>query len=194
MSTTSPFFRLPRELRNRIYHFALLNARPSFSQSTADVFVSYLQTDSVEEYQYSEKLRWLLASRQVLSEGLEQFYRYASLDNCYVSWDLEGQHHNLTLDGKTSIFELGRLRAAKLDVRMGKTHVEIDDNLWYDAIVPRGKERFKYNDEDFGALGKAIAKLEACGLRELELSVHLFRAYDRSADWESSGNRFLVDL
>ncbi|KAF2445510.1 hypothetical protein P171DRAFT_520288 [Karstenula rhodostoma CBS 690.94] len=175
MGTTPPFFRLSLELRNRIYHFALLNQRAIFTQSAVQLSVSYIQLSGVYERQAAKNLCWLLTSRRFLEEGLEQFYQHATLDRCSIVRDAKFVSQDLTLDGKTSVFELGRVRAANLSVTMGKTHVVRKDNTRYNVIVPRGKERFDSVDEDFGALGRAIVGLEACGLRELKLHVHLFR-------------------
>ncbi|KAL5389288.1 hypothetical protein DPSP01_002601 [Paraphaeosphaeria sporulosa] len=69
-----------------------------------------------------------------------------------------------------------------------------EDENNYDAIVPRGKEKDDFVDEDFGALGRAIGLPEACALKVLELDVHLFRTYDHSKDWEASGSRFVVNF
>ena len=99
--------------------------------------------------------------------------------------------HDLTLDGKRSVFELGRIAAASLRVAMGKTW---STGLTPEHIVPRGKERFDLVDEDFAGLGRALAALEGCALRELELDVHLFRTNDHTGDWEASENRFTVNL
>lgn len=99
--------------------------------------------------------------------------------------------NDLTLDGKNSVFELSRIGAARLSVTMGKTW---SSNSFYQYIVPRGKERFDLIDEDFSGLGSVIAALERCALRKLELNVHLFRTYDRTRNWEASGNRFVVHL
>lgn len=196
MPETPPFFRIPLELRNRIYHFALLASRPVFTHFAATHFTvvelhtSYAHRAASEE-QEVQNLRWLLTSHRVLSEGLEQFYQHAALENCYIVRNTGCVSHELSLDGKTSIFSLARIRYARLSVTMGKTWSP--DSL-YEDIVPRGKERKTLIDEDFGELGRAIAGLEGCALRELEMDVHLFRTYDHTGDWEAAGNRFIVRM
>jgi hypothetical protein len=191
MHTPPPFFRLPLELRNCIYHFALLNQRATFKESSIELYVSYTQEDGVYEEHKAKNLRWLLTSRRVLSEGLEQFYQHATLEHCYAVRSSDYLLHGLTLNGKRSVFELGRIGAASLSVTMGKMR---PPNSSYEHIVPRGKERFDSVDQEFAGIGRAIAALEGCALRELELDVHLFRTHDHTGDWEASGNRFMVNL
>ena len=71
MPTMGHFFRLPRELRDRIYDLALLNQRLVFSHSNIELWVSYTQLGDVYEFYKRGDLCWLLTCRQILSEGLD---------------------------------------------------------------------------------------------------------------------------
>lgn len=187
---TAPFFRIPREIRDRIYHLALLNQRAQIYVANLSLYVDYLEEDN--DFTYDDNnLRWLFTSRQVLGEGLDQFYARAHLQHHSI-----GKHdhaNSLTLDGSTSIFDLKRVKYAELNLHMGKSHHSEDDK-YYDLIVPRGKERWAARDEDFSELGKVIKNMDSCAFEELKLTVSLFRTYNRTKNDEDTGNRFIVDL
>ncbi|KAF1955288.1 hypothetical protein CC80DRAFT_493209 [Byssothecium circinans] len=175
----SPFFWLSRELRDCIYHYALLNQSASTYITDVDVSldVHYLEEENnIEPYLYNSNrnLRWLLTSRQILSEGLDQFYRHAKVQRSCTS-DVN-RRRDLTLDGSSSIFDIGRVKSAALYLQMGSCPVDRDDKC-YNLIVPRGKERWYGNDEDFAGLGKVIKGMDHCVLESLHLTVCLFRSY-----------------
>lgn len=186
-----PFFRIPSELRNRIYHFALLNQRPQFYVANLSVDLCYLEEPGHIEPYENENLRWLLTSRQILSEGLDQFYTHAKLQ-WYSIWSCD-RTNDLTLDGSTSIFDLGRVKAAELSLQMGKEHHERDGKS-YDLVVPRGKEKWEGKDEDFAELGKVLKSLDQCAFQDLKLMVYLFRTFNKTRNYEDTGNRWVVDL
>ncbi|KAF2870915.1 hypothetical protein BDV95DRAFT_71197 [Massariosphaeria phaeospora] len=191
---TPPLFRIPRELRDRVYHFALYNQRAEFFTANLSLRVRYLEDEgNLEPFdsRHNVNFRWLLTSRQVLSEGLEQFYAHATLD-FYCIWENDW-NPDLTLDGTTSIFDLRRVKNAELALQLGKAHHEKDDCI-YDLVVPRGKERSRLNDEDFAELGKVLKSVGKCAFEHLKLRVWLFRTENRTKEYEDTGNRWRGDL
>jgi hypothetical protein len=185
------FFRIPRELRDRIYHFTLLNQRVQTNVANLVLDIHYMEEhDSLDPYE-EYNLRWLLASRQVLSEGLDQFYTHAKLQNYSIQRNRYSD--DLTLDGGASVFDLRRVKAAELSLQMGKEYCE-RDNKDYELIVPRGKEKWEGTDEDFAELGKVIKSMNHCAFENLKLTVYLFRTFNQTKRYEDTGNRWVINL
>lgn len=158
-TTISPFFRLSRELRDQIYHYTLLNQRATFIVANISLDVDYFEGSYCEAADTNRKLRWLLASRQLLTEGLDQFYKHACLKSHYTKMDSECQ--SLSLDGVTSIFDLKRVKSAHLSIRMGSERFEHEGMSW-ERIIPRGRELCDILDDNLSQLGSIIEKMDHC--------------------------------
>ena len=168
----SPFLRIPRELRDRIYHFALLNQCARFRVANLSLDVHYVEElDTVARYE-KDNWRWLLTSRQVLLEGLDQFYMHAELQ--YYNIVDRGYTHDLTLDGSTSIFDLRRVKAAQLCIKLGKRYPSEDIHTYYDFVGSVGNENWDECDENFSELGKVIKSMDHHAFEDLKLMVYLF--------------------
>ncbi|KAJ4287748.1 hypothetical protein N0V90_012452 [Kalmusia sp. IMI 367209] len=170
-----PFLRLPRELRNRIYHFALLNQRARFYARYLKLEAHYFFDSSEHSSLNATDFRWLHTSHQILSEGLDHFYLHAKL--AIYSVDSHVCYVERTIDGYSSIFNLGKIKTAELNLRMGEDFVK-REGKWYSQLVPRSKERSYKYDEDFSELSETIQRLEHCSLETLKLTVWLFETKD----------------
>lgn len=133
MAASSQHFRLldlPRELRDRCYHFALLESCTTFSEHDVRFHVHYLRPRS-EAFLRCDLLlsmHWLLASKQVLAEAVEQFYRHSTC----TSIEQPSAHSA----HRTAIFTCSRIQRLDLSIGMG-FHKEDVERRQVVSIFPR---------------------------------------------------------
>lgn len=60
--------------------------------------------------------------------------------------------------------------------------------------MPRGKEGWEGSDEDFAELGKVVKNMDSRAFEELKLTVYLFRTFNKTKNYEDTGNKFIVNF
>ncbi|KAF2463562.1 uncharacterized protein BDR25DRAFT_347185 [Lindgomyces ingoldianus] len=80
-SSSFPFFDLPRELRDQIYHYVWLGKCMILTESHVKFHVDYMRKQprdiSTSTCHNSNALGWIRASKQLRCESFCQFYKYA---------------------------------------------------------------------------------------------------------------------
>jgi hypothetical protein len=75
----SNLFYIPLELRERIYHYLWCDTRLSdIEEDSCKFSLTYLVSNSSPKSTQNGLPNWLLTNKQVLSEGMQQFYRNAT--------------------------------------------------------------------------------------------------------------------
>ena len=116
MSAAPPgLFKLPRELRDYIYHLCFLSSGFGYIEGDLVVDVCYGQQ------RWASKPRWIWTNKQVLDEALVQFYRHAHLKS-YVHNRSQGRPSD-----QHPVFTVGRLQKLELWHDIGVSVTEGDD-------------------------------------------------------------------
>jgi hypothetical protein len=79
ISYDSNLFHIPLELREKIYHYLWCDTRLSdIEEDYCKFSLTYLESNSSPKSTQNGLPNWLLTNKQVLSEGMQQFYRNAT--------------------------------------------------------------------------------------------------------------------
>ncbi|KAF2177450.1 hypothetical protein K469DRAFT_755104 [Zopfia rhizophila CBS 207.26] len=157
-SPTSPFFKLPSELRDHIYHICFLGYEYVFQEQTVDFHVKYGTL-----VHGRGRLSWMFSSKQFLSEALTQFYREAQLSS----------YHNFSCGAprcRYPTLTVSRFEKLDLSFFLDVKTIEADDGTKRAKVVPDRK----YLDFDPGLrlMLKILEGQKSC-LKDLTIRVEM---------------------
>jgi hypothetical protein len=129
-------------------------------------------------------IRWLLTNRQVLAEGVEQFYRHAhctSYSDVNYYWDYS---HHFYLERylakkkeiyyPVSVFTFAKITSISLSLRLG-TEIEGRDGKWYEKLIPERDRDSPAADDDLRDIIRHVQTLGMTSLTHLNIGVWIFQ-------------------
>jgi hypothetical protein len=196
-----PFFNLPRELRDQIYHHAfgdvtiwyeVATAKPANCDAEAEETIMVLATYGQKRPPVAcEFPQWLRCNKQLRQEGLQQFYRQATFTlQAFPEKDIKlaalGLHDKNTPPNSSGPAVVGKCdqpkirRARKVNIRL---YVQRTETLSFERPQTRGLESNQ---------SKVLSLLQTLREYGWKPQVHAFiRPGEWHGTWELCENRFI---
>jgi hypothetical protein len=144
--------------------------------------------------------RWMLASKQVLSEAVEQFYRHAHCKTYHnVNWHTKYNPYSVRreihiekskedqLQHPISVFSIAKIMSISLSLRLSH-NIKDHNGKKYAAVIPRRSEREDElsSDDDMRDILAHVKSLGPLMLQKLELRVWMYEMEKEYNDSEDS--------
>jgi hypothetical protein len=154
-----PFFTLPRELRDEIYHFALGNLGDAFMYGKAQVRATYQGHKGVIKGTYRQQLWWMCTTRQLHEKATDQLYRLARFE---LDFDMR---HELLYSGQHKLLHSGGFKVPK------KVSIGLKLTRARHLVVVNADMYFDYHSKHLRSLTNLLPRMHA--LRSLSINIKL---------------------